>query len=245
VDGGKYRNARIGVFGFDVALGVLKDPQICTDIMAYCPDKWVSDFTYRGILDWRQNTAGGPYAAYRTAQPALRCLQVSGAIRPGRAQLDPALILKARPALPEPGAYTLELLDGRGRALARIPFAPGPEPNGSFSFSLPMDPKTEKALRTLKVRRGPLTIASRTGARTGRKVREPHCAALRPGLAYLGWDQAAYPKVLVQDPRTGALLGFGKDGAMELATDAPALAVTFSDGVRNVSRLLPVSALAP
>jgi len=100
-------------------------------------------------------------------------------------------------------------------------------------------------MRTLKVRQGARTLATRTGASTGRKIREPHCAALRPGLAYLGWDQAAYPKVLVQDPRTGTLLGFGQDGALELPTDAPALEVTFSDGVRNVTRLLPVSALAP
>lgn len=243
VDGGKYRNAMIGIFGFDVAQGVLKDPQTCTDIMAYCANKWVSDFTYRGIMDWRQNNAGGPYAAFRTTQPALRCLQVSGMIKPGSAQLEPALILKARPALPEPGAYTLELLDGRGRALVRVPFALGTASNGAFSFNLPMDAKTEKAMRTLKVRHGASTLASRT-SHNGRKVRAPHCAALRPGVAYLGWDQAAYPKVMVQDPRTGVLLGFGKDGALELPTDAPVLEVTFSDGVRNLRRLLPVHGLS-
>ena len=236
--GGRYSSARIGVFGFDVAAGLLKDPEVCTDIMAYCPNKWVSDWTYKGILDWRSRPAG-PFAALRApAEPARRCLQVGGHWQGGRLTLRPAFTTQARPALPSPGELTLELLGAGGEILARVPFGVHREEGGAFLFSLPLEDGA--APRGLRVRQGDAILATRQAADPGRPAREPHCAALRPGVAYLGWDRSVYPEVRVSDPRTGTLLGFGDGGALELRTDASALEVAFSDGVRSFSKVIPV-----
>ncbi|HLO65585.1 MAG TPA: IPT/TIG domain-containing protein [Holophaga sp.] len=70
---GAYTGGRIGIFGLDVARRELKDPARCTDIMGYCADTWISDFTYRGILNRGfaiQPAPAGqnrPAAAYRSA----------------------------------------------------------------------------------------------------------------------------------------------------------------------------------
>jgi hypothetical protein len=236
--GGRYRGGKIGVYGFDVAAGLLKDPELCTDIMAYCPNQWVSDWTYKGILDWRSRPAG-PFAALRApAEPARRCLQVAGHWLGGRLTLRPAFTTMARPALPQPGELTLELLGPGGQVLTRVPFAVRRAEGGAFLLNVPLEDGA--APHGLRVSQGDAVLASRQAADPGRPARAPHCAALRPGVAYLGWDQGAYPEVRVSDPRTGTLLGFGDSGALELRTDAPALEVAFSDGVRSFSKVIPV-----
>jgi hypothetical protein len=45
-----YDEALIGVWGYDYSSKVLVDPTNHTDIMGYCGSKWISDYTYDGIL---------------------------------------------------------------------------------------------------------------------------------------------------------------------------------------------------
>jgi hypothetical protein len=61
-------------------------------------------------------------------------------------------------------------------------------------------------------------------------MREPWCSALRPGTAHLGWDASVYPEAMVRDPRTGTVLGFGRDGSATFTTGASHLEVKFLGG---------------
>ncbi len=46
-----YPNARLGSWGYDLALGRLKAPTSFYDFMSYCEDQWVSDYTYAGLFE--------------------------------------------------------------------------------------------------------------------------------------------------------------------------------------------------
>jgi len=78
---GAYTGGRIGVYGLDVALGQVKDPARCTDIMGYCADTWISDFTYRGILDRGLAVQAAPAGQNRQA---AACRQAPGNLSPRR-----------------------------------------------------------------------------------------------------------------------------------------------------------------
>ena len=44
-----YANARLGVVGYDIVEGNLKNPEAYADMMAYCDPIWVSDYTWEAL----------------------------------------------------------------------------------------------------------------------------------------------------------------------------------------------------
>ncbi|APR88609.1 hypothetical protein A7982_13958 [Minicystis rosea] len=65
-----YANGGIGVWGLDTATMTLHSPDVGTDVMGYCENVWVSDYTWSAVFDRLENTAsarwiGGPIAALR------------------------------------------------------------------------------------------------------------------------------------------------------------------------------------
>jgi hypothetical protein len=46
-----YDGAKLGVWGYDSRKKTFFDPTKTTDIMGYCDPKWISDYTYKGLLD--------------------------------------------------------------------------------------------------------------------------------------------------------------------------------------------------
>lgn len=46
-----YSKAALGSWGYDPRTQTLIDPSRSTDIMGYCSNKWMSDYTYKGITD--------------------------------------------------------------------------------------------------------------------------------------------------------------------------------------------------
>lgn len=63
-----YSDGSIGVWGYDILAKTLLSPSRGHDMMGYCPNEWVSDYTYSGLFervsavnalvgsaDWRQN----------------------------------------------------------------------------------------------------------------------------------------------------------------------------------------------
>jgi hypothetical protein len=62
------------VWGYDSRNRVLFDPGVSTDIMGYCSNKWISDYTYRGITD-RVATVNGAFEVL-TAPSAVQAFRV-------------------------------------------------------------------------------------------------------------------------------------------------------------------------
>jgi hypothetical protein len=51
-----YNGGSIGVWGYDLVEKSLYNPNNIIDFMGYCQEQWVSDYTYRGLFSWIQET---------------------------------------------------------------------------------------------------------------------------------------------------------------------------------------------
>ena len=128
--------------GFDVgdpANGIspaVLPSSIWNDVMSYCPNQWVSDYTYNAMYDYMIAHPSQPESAaaisaapvFSTVPAAGDFLAVAGAINPGSGQAAFSFVSRLdsvvnTPAL-IPGPYSLRLLDAANNVLADHPFTP-------------------------------------------------------------------------------------------------------------------------
>jgi len=98
-------------------------PPTTRDLMSYCRDPWLSDFTYNALRD---AISASSSAAAATAAPQPMLL-VSGLFNhtSGETQLDPFYRLTVTPPDgPSGDTCHIDLLDGTGQLLGSYPFAP-------------------------------------------------------------------------------------------------------------------------
>lgn len=241
-----YPNGGIGVHGYDVARQEAKDPGIEKDLMSYCGPEWISDYTYRGILQFRLNGDGGTSGDVAAAE-AEPSLLVWGRVDGAEATLEPAFEITTRPVLPaRPGPYRVEGLDAAGAVLFSLAFAgqeiaDGDPDSRHFAFAVPARLAQPDRLARLRLI-GPGAVAERRREDAPPARRAPTAALRRRsgGEVRLEWDDARRPMALVRDPATGEILSFARDGGAALRTRSPQLEVLFSDGVRTTRSTLRV-----
>lgn len=226
-----------GVYGTDVfsSPALLYAPTI-HDIMGYCDDNWISDYTYNGILNY---IATSSLLAAATL-PAQRSLLVWGSIRNGVPYLEPSFVLTAQPAAPSGvGSYQVQGLDKDGAVL----FTQGFEPTAvadvrhgeasTFALALPLSDAMQSQLVSLRlVGRGGQFVRAMTAA-------APQAvAALQGNRAAITWDTSAAPVVMVRDPVSGQVLSIGRGGRVEVETGAAELELLLSNGVASTVQRL-------
>lgn len=238
-----YADAAIGVFGYDLVSGLVKTPTADKDLMSYCRPRWVSDYTYQAVLNFR--AAGDNGTRERAADaPAEPSLLVWGRVGGATSVIEPAFELTTAPVLPaRPGPYTLQGLDAGGAVLFSLPFdgealAEHDTRERQFAFAIPARMAHPERLARLRVT-GPGVAAERGradgSARPGLRPAAPRMLGRRVGgEVRLEWPQAGLPMALVRDARTGEVLSFARGGAARLQTGARELDVVFSDGIRSV-----------
>ncbi|HET6765441.1 MAG TPA: hypothetical protein VFH27_17265 [Longimicrobiaceae bacterium] len=248
-----YPAGNIGIFGVDVDDGSLHRPTE-TDIMGYCSTQWISDYTYRNVLEFMKN--GPPQsslvASGATARPSLL---VWGRVGPQGLVLEPAFALTTRPSMPaQSGPYMVEALDATGARVFAMSFAgtevgDGRSGQRHFSFTVPVDEATRARIATLRLSGGGQAAAVRTSL--GRVAADRGVTAVAEGSelardargrVLLKWDAAQSPMAMVRDARTGQVIAFARGGSAALETGATQLDVTFSDGVRGTARRMTVPA---
>jgi hypothetical protein len=69
-----YRNAALGVWGWDARSNAFFDPTMTTDFMGYCDPQWVSDYTYRALFERASALRPAPMAI--VDERALRAVHV-------------------------------------------------------------------------------------------------------------------------------------------------------------------------
>ena len=128
-----YPNGRISpsltgngaIYGFDITTHAIYDPN-WKDVMTYCSNEWVSDFTYEGIRNYLVGT--GFLAVQPAAVTATQFLAVEGLadLSNNTAHLDNvSLINQANTlALPVAGKWTIALVGAQNNDLATYPFSP-------------------------------------------------------------------------------------------------------------------------
>jgi hypothetical protein len=229
-----YPGGNIGVYGLDVAALQLKTPT-SPDLMGYCNNEWISDYTYRAVLQFRGAETGIATGMGQAVQPTI---VVWGRVEDGALVLEPAFEAVTRPQLPERGgAYRLEGWAEDGSRVFGFEFDPlavADDRRGAahFAFAVPLSPERAARLGSLRLEgRGRSAEVRRTGGEA------PRVTVTRRGAGRVGleWDASRAPLVVVRDPRTGEILSFARGGRAEVVTDAAELLLTPSDRVRSRS----------
>ena len=227
-----YSGGTIGVFGLDVAAASLK-PASYHDLMGYCGNEWISDYTYRGVMDFRAAETGVANALGQATQPTL---VVWGRIEHGRVVLEPAFQATTRPSLPRrAGPYRVDARADDGSTIFGLSFAPievADDRHGArhFAFAVPLSPERIARVSSLRVEgEGHRAELARTTGETA----DVEVTRLGPGRVGLRWDASRSPMVVVRDPRTGQILSFARGGRAEVATDEPELALSVSNRLQS------------
>jgi hypothetical protein len=233
-----YSGGIIGHLGWVPVTGTIVS-NTATDIMGYCDNPWVSDYTWNAVLTYRQST-NAPLRAGVAADGLL----VWGRVHNGQVVLEPAFRVRA-PLTPAPvtGTHRLELLTETGAALGTYRLqaqavdhgAPGDQ---HFAAIIPYTAATEQALATIRVSdvRTPLRSAQRTAPK-GTAIPLADDSATSAAAVARGvqprWLGSTVAMAMVRDAGTGEVLGFVREPGRTVATGGRRVVVVFSDGVRS------------
>lgn len=163
--------AIIGTVGFDIQSSVALSSTIFTDIMSYCPEQWISPYTYEAVYEdfgpasTASATSPGPPGAVSQGSYLI----ASGVISDSQhLSLDPFLQAELPTGLydnPGSGLYALVLRAADGSALYSRNFElarhSSAESSGAFVEVLPYDPASAKIDVIVQGIAGPITLASR------------------------------------------------------------------------------------
>jgi len=115
------------IYGFDISNKAIYGPS-WKDVMTYCSNEWVSDFTYEGLMSYFQTH---PILAFANElqQNQQDRMMVMGTINKttGEVVLKPLFVVpNAQEVQPrdEQGKYTIVLRNAQSAELARYPFTP-------------------------------------------------------------------------------------------------------------------------
>ncbi len=132
------------IYGFDISTHAIYGPS-WEDVMTYCDNQWIGDFTYERLMTYFQVTPGLAPTTDRRAGAQTERLLVSGSINPATGSVDLAplyVIPDAGDVAPNtPGDYQIELRGAGDQLLAGYPFSPtlthvGSDPQGSPGYDL-------------------------------------------------------------------------------------------------------------
>ncbi|MBA3317808.1 MAG: hypothetical protein H0T50_06910 [Gemmatimonadales bacterium] len=227
-----YSGGVIGVIGYDLVNEELK-PADSHDLMGYCNNEWISDYTYNGVMTFRGAESSTSAGMGEAVQPALL---VWGRIENGRAVLEPAFRITARPSLPRrPGPYRLEARAADGSRIFGFDFAPlevADDPNGGshFAFAVPLRAERAARISSLHLAGGGVQASIAQGSSEPTVVEVTRGA---PGRLALRWDPSKAPMIMVRDPVSGDVLSFARGGLAEVATGRDELSLSISDRVRS------------
>jgi hypothetical protein len=234
-----------GGYGYDMSTTPASlRPPTTSDIMGYCDPKWISAYTYSGVLNYLSPV--GPLVQGLAVSTAVQpCLVVWGHIRNGELVLEPAFEVNTRPSLPrQAGPYSLEGRAPDGSPLFSLSFAPSeiadaPGTQKNFVFAVPLSSARASRLASLHLSGGgrPAVLAAVTGVTGAQPTIPPETTVelRRAGAGHVGlrWDARAHPMIMVRDPETGEVLSLARGGDAQLSTLKGHLDLVISDGVKS------------
>jgi hypothetical protein len=223
--------ADIGFYGIDLVDLTLKRPSQ-QDVMSYCNNPWVSDYTYEAVLARREASTVGAPSAFVAPSPTLL---VWGRIVDDSLILEPSFEITGTPDLPDaPGPYRLRAETAGGGVAFDFTF------EGAEVADVPNRTERHFAFRV------PLTDAA-TIARVelsgpqGRVERRPASATTTPGPSAvespgadnveITWDVNRYPMVMVRDAVTNEVLSFARGGFARLRAPSANIRLVYSNGL--------------
>ena len=241
-----YAGGIIGTYGLDLTTLAVKAPATNFDFMGYCSPNWVSDYTWSGLITYRQ---AGPNNAPPAPSNAVSGLLVWGRIGPQGVVFEPAFRVAALATRPVAGTsgYRVEGLAADGRLLfshqveLEHTMTINMEHEQHFVAVIPLDQAQDDGLAQLRLVTpvGPVNrLSPQAIVQAGRRLflRDARATVTSPtgAQATVTWDVATYPMAMVRDAATGEILSFARGGSATLWTQSRQFDVTFSDGVRSL-----------
>jgi hypothetical protein len=228
-----HADATLGAYGMHVSAGAVVAPTAARDLLSYCRPRWISDYTYEAVLNFRLNQEAERVIL---REPALL---VWGGVRDGRLVLEPSFELDMPAEQPrERGPYRVEGYDAAGVRLFSYAFQgeavdhlPGER---HFAFAIPARAARTDRLATLRLvgPEGMVERASGAAPAGPGPVRMQRSGVRGPGVR-ASWNAVDHPMALVRDARTGRILSFARGGEAVLPDDAGEVEMLLSDGVRT------------
>jgi hypothetical protein len=236
-----YAGTSIGAYGYDVFRNTLQ-PTSRVDLMSYCTVQWISDYTYKAVLEYRGST-GGVMTTAAAAARSTRGLLVWGQVGPDGIRLEPSFEVDARPSLPATaGPNSVQALDASGNVIFNLSFGgdeidhlPGVR---QFAYVVPL-PETGASPAALRLRANGREILNRASAAGASPSAGP---ASMPRLSRVGarsrlqWNAAEHPMAMVRDAATGQIISFARGGSADIVTPRADVEVILSNGVTSAKR---------
>jgi hypothetical protein len=240
-----YPGGVIGAYGYDLWASAQKDKTAYKDVMSYCDPRWISDYTYKKILTFRDGSSIGLRKEAQGEAPKEPCLLIWGLRRNGEMLLEPAFLVATRPSIPAAGPYRVEGLDVSGHRLWSQEFDlmrtthPSDPTSAGFCFAVPMSVGLLDRIHALRIVRGGEELVRRapTGPWPGQAYRqtptEVSLSRFGEQAVDLGWDSSRAPVVMVRDLELDECIGFARNGSVRLSTSSRRIELLFSDGIHT------------
>jgi hypothetical protein len=239
-----YANARLGAFGYDATANTLKAPNSFYDVMSYCDPQWVSDHTYKAVLNYRTGgassllvQAGTVQAQASVPQPGLL---VTGWVRGSTVKIKSVFHLAS--AVEQPQRSADLLLEGLSNGAVvfnvsvQVQYAPEGTDDGFFQAVIPLDPTIRLEALNVKDMNGQLktSLLASAAARVG--VQPPQVVRTGQGIQ-ITWDRASATQVIVREVQ-GEVLAIDDSGTVTVTTTSNQLELLFSDGLAGRSETI-------
>jgi hypothetical protein len=244
-----YAGGLIGVWGYDLIDRRLQSPHLA-DLMSYCYPRWVSDYTYRGVMEFRgtvdaaaaeQALADAPAAAPSAVAPVAAAeplLIVTGQVDAEGIRLDPLFVVEAAPMPFAAGPYRLIAWDAGGTTIVDIAFdtvrVSGSEQPEAILLAVPLGRHQATLLGGVRIEeRGVVLVDRRPVLRTF-AAQPAQATRLPDGSVRVSWDGRAFAAALIFDGPGGLLLARDASGEAVVRASGDALELLLSDGLRTV-----------
>lgn len=257
-----YAGGVTNYWGWNSTTNTLVSPA-ATDVMGYCSNNWVSDYSWTGVLNYRASSGVQAAAAQGSTATADKAdgLLVWGRVVNGVIQLEPAFRVNApiTPAATRP-THRLDLVDNNGRSLLQLPIEASlvdhteGRDERQFAVVVPWSATLADRLDQIRVadQRVPLRSVSRRGAfsspaRARESGERAAVADLEPGETLaadgpnrmkISWRNSGYGMAMVRDAGTGQIMGYVRRSGAAVVTGGRRVEVVFSDGVRSSVKAL-------